>query len=193
MKPALTNLKISQGYKEKIVTWNIPDLHRIKHPQQNICQWICQWICQCQVQFGQSFMSNSLWPHGLQHTRLPCPSPTPGVYSISCPLSRWCHPTISSSVIHFSSHIQSFPAWGSLPMSQGKVTSGDQSIGTSSSVLPMNIQDWFPLGLTGWISLLFKGLSRVFSNTTIQKHQFFGIQLSLCSISYIHIWLLEKP
>ena len=174
MKPALTNLKISQGYKEKILTWNIPDLHRIKNPQQNNCQWIS-------VQFGQSFMSNSLRPHGLQHTRLPCPSPTPGIYSISCPLSRWCHPIISSSVIHFSSHIQSFPAWGSVPMSQGKVTSGDQSIGVSTSIpdLSMNTQDWSSLRLTSWICLQSKGFVRVFSNTTVQKHQFFGAQVSL--------------
>ena len=143
MKPALPNLKISKRHKEKILTWNTPDLHRIKNPQQNICQPIS-------VQFGQSVMSNSLRPHRLQHTRLPCPSPTHGVYSNSCPLSQWCHPTISFSVIHFSSQIQSFPAWGSLPMSQGKVASGDQSTGTSASVLPMNIQGWFPLGWTGW-------------------------------------------
>jgi len=106
-------------------------------------------------------MSDSLWPHGLQHTRLPCPSPTPGAYSNSCPLSRWCHPTISSSVIPFSSRLQSFLASGSFPMSQF-FASGDQSIGVSASasVLPMNIQDWFPLGLTALISLLSKGLSR---------------------------------
>ena len=125
-------------------------------------------------------MSNSLEPHGLQHTRPPCPSPTPRVYSNSCPLSRWCHPTISSSVVPFSSHLQSCPASGSFKMSQF-FTSGGQSIGVSASasVLPMNIQDWFLLGWTGWISLQFKGLSRVFFNTTVQKHQFFGTQLSL--------------
>ena len=105
---------------------------------------------------------------------------------------RWYHPTISSSVVPFFSHPQSFPAWGSFPMSQ-IFTSGGQSIGTSASVLPTNTQDWFPLGLTGLISLLSKGLSRVFSNTTIQKHQFFGAQLSLLSNSHIHTWLLEKP
>ena len=116
-------------------------------------------------------MFDSLWPHGLQHTRPPCPSPTPGVYSDSCPLSQWCHTTISSSVIPFSSHLQSFPASGSFPMSQF-FTSGGQSIGVSASasVLPMNIQDWFPLGWTCLISLQSKGLSRVFSNTTVQKH-----------------------
>ena len=115
-------------------------------------------------------MSNSLWPHGLQHTRPPCPSPTLGAYSNSCPLSLWCHPTISSSVVPFSSHLQSFPTSGSFPMSQ-LFASGGQSIRVSASVLSMNIQDWFPLGWTGWISFLSKGLSRVFSNTTVQKHQ----------------------
>ena len=118
--------------------------------------------------------------HGLQQTRRPCPSPTAEVYSNSCPLSRWCHPTISSSVVPYSSCPQSFPASGSLQMSQ-LFASGDQSTGVSAStsVLLMNIRDWFPLGLTGWISLQSKGLSRVFSNTTVQKHQFFGAQLSL--------------
>ena len=117
----------------------------------------------------------TLWLRGLQHVRLPCPSPTPGAYSNSCPLSQWCHPTLSFSVIPFSSHLQSFPASGSFPMSQF-FTSGGQGTGDSdsASVLPMNIQDWFPLGWTGWISLQSKGLSRVFSNTTVQKHQFFG-------------------
>ena len=132
------------------------------------------------VQFSLSVASNSLQPHGLQHARPPCPSPTPGVYSNSCPLSRWCHPTTSSSVIPFSSHLQSFPASGSFQMNQF-FTSGGQSIGVSASasVLPMNIQDWFPLGRTGWISLQSKGLSRIFSKTTVQKHQFFDTQLSL--------------
>ena len=130
-----------------------------------------------QVQFSLSVMSDSLWPHGLQHARPPCPSPTPGAYSNSCSLIRWCHPTISSSVVPFSSHLHSFPASGSFPMSQF-ITSGGQSIGVSASVLPMNIQDWCPLGLIGLISLQSKGLSRVFSNT-VQKHQFFGTQLSL--------------
>ena len=122
----------------------------------------------------------SLRPHGLQNARLPCPSPTPWACSNSCPLSLWCHPTISSSVVSFSSCPQSFPASGSIQMSQ-LFTWGGQSIGVSSSasVLPMNIQDWFPLGLAGWITLQSKGLSRLFSNTTIQKHQFFGAQLSL--------------
>ena len=133
-----------------------------------------------------SVVSNSLWPHGLQYTRPPCPSPTPRVYSNSCPLSQWCHPTISSSVIPFSSHLQSFPAPGSFPMSQF-FTSGGQSIGVSASVsvLPMNIQDWFPLGWTGWISLQSKGFSRVSSNTTVQKHQFIGSQLYSPTLTYI--------
>ena len=118
-------------------------------------------------------------PHGLQYTRPSCPSPTPEVYSNSCPLSQWCHPAISSS-LPFSSRLQSLPASGSFQMSQ-LFTSGGQTIGisASTSVLPMNTQDWFPLGWTGWISLLCKGLSRVFSNTTVQKHQFFSAQLSL--------------
>ena len=118
--------------------------------------------------FSCSVMSNSLRSHGLQHARLPCPSPTPGVYSNSCPSSRWCHPTISSSVVPFSSCLQSFPASGSFPMNR-LFSSGGPSVGTSTSasVLPMNIQDWFPLGLTSLISLQSKGLSRVFSNTTV--------------------------
>ena len=132
------------------------------------------------VQFSCLVVSNSLQPNGLQHTRLPCPSPTPRVYSNSCPLSQWCHPTISSFAISFSSCLQSFPVSGSFQMSQF-FASGGQSIGVSASasVLPMNIQDWFPLGCTGWISLQSKGLSRVFSNTTVQEHRFFGAQLSL--------------
>jgi len=129
------------------------------------------------VQFSRSVMSNSLGPHGLQHARLPCPSQTPRACSNSCPLSQWCHPTISS-VIPFSSCLQSFPASGSFPMSQF-FTSGGQKIRVSASalVLPMNTQDW-SLWWTGWISLQSKGLSRVFSNTTVQKYQFFIAQLS---------------
>ena len=145
-------------------------------------------------QFNCSVVSNSLQSHGLQHTRLPCPLPTPGAYLNSCPSRWWCHPTISSSVVPISSCLQSFPASGSFPMSQFFISCG-QSIGVSASasVLPMNIQDWFPLGLTGWVSLQSKGLSRVFSNTAVQKHQFFGAQLSLWSNSHTHTWLLEKP
>ena len=133
-------------------------------------------------------------PHGLQYARPPCPSLTPGVYSNSSPLNRWCHPTISSSGALFSSWPQSFPASGSFQMSHLFASDG-QSIGVSAStsVLPMNIQDWFPLGWTGWISLQCKGLSRVFSNTIVIKHQFFCTQLSLWSNSHIHSWLLEKP
>ena len=144
------------------------------------------------VQFTHSVVSDSLWPYGLQHDRLPCPLPTPRAYSNSCPLSQWCHPTISSSAVPFSSHLQSFPASGSFPKSQF-FASCDQSTGVSASVFPMNIQGWFPLGWTRWISLLSKGLSRVFSNTTVQKHQFFSSQLSWWSSSHIHTWLLEKP
>ena len=131
------------------------------------------------VQFSCPVVSNSLRPHELQPARPPCPSPTPGVYPNSCPLSWWCHPTISSSVIPFSCP-QSFPASEPFQMSQ-LFASGGQSIGVSASasVLPMNIQDWFTLGWTGWISLQSKGLSKVFSNTTVQKHQFFSAQLSL--------------
>ena len=132
------------------------------------------------VQVNCSAMSDALRLHELQHSRIPCPSPTPGVYSNSCSLSRWRHPTISSSVGPSSSPFQSFPASESFPMSQF-FTSGGQSIGVSAlaSVLPMNTQDWFRLGWTGWISLQSKGLSRLFSNTTVQKHQFFSTQLSL--------------
>ena len=132
------------------------------------------------VQLSRSAMSDSLQPHGLQHARTPCPSPTTGVYSNSCPLSRWYHPTISSSVIPFSSRLESFPASGSFPVSQFFASSNQRiGVSASTSVLPMNIQDWFPLGWTGWISLLSRGLSRVFFNTTVQKCQFFGAQLSL--------------
>ena len=145
------------------------------------------------VQFSHSVVSKSLLPHGLQHARPPCPLPTPRVYSNSCPLSQWCHTIVSSSVIPLSSHLQSFPASGSFPMSQ-LFASGGQSIGVSASasVLPMNTQDWFPLGWAGCIFLQSKGLSRIFSNT-VQKHQFFGAQLSLWSNSHIHTWPMEKP
>ena len=146
------------------------------------------------IQFSLSVVPNSLQLHGLQHARFPCPSATPRACSNSCPLSRWCHPTISSSVIPFSSCLQSFPALGSFSVSQF-FTSGGQSIGVSAStsVLPVNIQDWFPSGLTSLISLQSKGLSRVFSNTTVQNHQFFSAQLYLLSNFRIHTWLLGKP
>ena len=131
------------------------------------------------VHFSRSVVSDSLQPHESQHARPPCPSPTPGVHSNSCPYSQWCHPAISSSIIPFSFCPQSLPASGSFPMSQ-LFAWGGQSIGVSASasVLPMNTQDWSPLGWTGWISLQSKGLSRVFSSSTIQKHQFFSVQLS---------------
>ena len=143
-------------------------------------------------QFSRSVVSNSFWHHGLQHARHPCPSPIPRACSSSCSSSWWCHPTISSSIFPFSC-LQSFPESGSFPMSQF-FTSGGQSMGSSAStsVIPMNIQGLFPLGLTGWNSLQSKGLSRVFSNTTVQKHQFFSTQPSLWSSSHIHTWLLEK-
>ena len=146
------------------------------------------------VQFSHSVVSNCFRPYELKHTRPPCPSPTPGVHSDSRPLSQWCHPVISSSVIPFSSCPQSLPASGSFPMSQ-LFAWGGQSIGVSAStsVLRMNTQDWSPLGWTGRISLQSKGLSRVFSNTTVQKHQFFGAQLSSQSNSHIHTWPQEKP
>ena len=132
------------------------------------------------VHFSRLVVSDSLWPHEPQQVRPPCLSPTPRVYSNSCSLSQWCHPAISSSVTPFSSCLQLFPASGSFPMSQ-LFASGGQSVrvSVSTSVLSMNIQDWFPLGWTGWISLQSKGLSRVFSNSAVQKHQFFGAQLSI--------------
>ena len=145
------------------------------------------------VQCSHSVMSNSFWPHGLQHARLPRPSSAPRACSNSYPLSRWCHSTISSSAVPFSSCPQSFPASGSFPMIQ-LFTSCGQSIrvSASASVLPMNTQDWSPLGWTGCISLQSKGFSRVFSNTTLQKHRFLGARLYLWSNSHIHTWLLEK-
>ena len=141
--------------------------------------------CPFSPQFSYSVMSNSLWPRGLKDARPPCPSPTPRVYSDSCPWSQWCHPTISSSVIPFSSHLQSFPASESFPVSQF-FASGGQSIGVSASasVLPMNIQNWFPLGWTGWISLKSKGLSKSFLQhhsskaSILQRSAFFIVQLS---------------
>ena len=145
------------------------------------------------VQFSRSVVSNSLRPHESQHARPPCPSPTPGVHSNSCPLSWWYHPAISSSVVPFSSCPQSLPASESFPMSQLFPWLGQSTgVSASASVLPMNTQDWSPLGWTVWISLQSKGLSRVFSNTTVWRHQLFGsaffmVQLSHCT------WLLEKP
>ena len=138
------------------------------------------------VQFSCSVMFDLLRPHGLQHTRPPCPSPAPGIYPNPCPLSRWCHPTISSSVVPFSSCPQSFPASGSFPMSQLFISDGQSTgVSASTSVLLMKTQDWSPLGWTGWISLQSKGLSRVFSNTTVQKHQFFMLSFLYCSDSQV--------
>ena len=148
--------------------------------------------CLISVQFSRSVMSESLRSHVIQQDRLLCPPPTPRACSNSCPSSWWCHPTISSSAIPFSSCPQSFPASGSFQISQ-LFAPGGSSIGVSASVPSMNTQNWFPLGWTGWISLQSKGLSRVFSNTTVQKHQFSSAQLSLWSNSHIYAWLLEKP
>ena len=144
--------------------------------------------------FSHSVVSDSLRPHGLQQVKHPCPSPSPRACWNSCPLSRWCHPTISSSVVHFFSCPQPFPASGFIPMSR-LFASGGQSIGVSASasVLPMNTQGWFPLGLTGWISHLSKELPRVFSSTTVCKPQFSGAQPSSQSNSHIHTWSQEKP
>ena len=146
------------------------------------------------VQFSRSVVSDSLQPHELQHNRPPCSSPAPRVHPNPCPSTWWCHPAISSSVVPFSSCPQSLPASGSFPMSQ-LFTWGGQSNGVSASasVLPMNTQDWSPLGWTGWISLQSKGLSGIFSNTTGQKHKFFGAQLFSQSNSHIYTWPLEKP
>ena len=167
-------------------TWQEGRQQRWTMAENNKIKWIIHVSIQkkkfktCSVQFSHSVMSNSLQPHELQHSWLPCPSPTPGVHPNSCPLSWWCHPTISSSVIPFSSCLQSFLASGSFQMSQ-LFAWGGQSIGVSAStsVLPLNTQDGSPLGWTGWISLQSKGLWKVFSNTTVHKHQFFGAQLSL--------------
>ena len=146
------------------------------------------------IQFSRSVVTDSLRPHGLQHARPPCPSPTPRVYSNSFPFSQWCHPAISSSVVPFSSCPQSLPASGSFPMSQ-LFAGGGQSIGVSAlaSFLPKKSQGWSPSEWTGWIFLQSKGLSRVFSNTTVQKHQFFGTQPSSQSNSHLHTWPQEKP
>ena len=158
----------------------------VSHYWEGVSLYICQFSS-----VAQSCLT--LQPHGLQHSRPPCPSPTPGAYSNSCPSSWWCHPIVLSSVTLFSSCLQSSPASGSFLMSQF-FTSEVQSIRVSalSSVLLRNIQDWFPFGRTGLIFLQSKGLSRVFSNTKVHKHQFFSAQLSLWSNSHIYTWLLEK-
>ena len=156
-----------------------------------------EWILKYQfssVQFSHSVVSDSLRPHESQHTRPPCPSPTPGVYPNSHALSWWCHPAISSTVVPFFSCPQSPPASGSFPMSQLFAWGGESTgVSASASVLPVNTQNWSPLGWTGWISLQSKGLSRVFSNTTVQKHQFLSAQLSSQSNSHTHTWPQEKP
>ena len=159
------------------MTWQL-DNHSQNSPSSSSPPTSLSFHCfTLSVQFNHSVVSDSLRPHEPQHARPPCPSPTPRVYPNSCPLSRWCHLTISSSVIPFSSCLQSFPISGSFQMSQ-IFASGGQNIGVSAStsILPMNTQDWFPLGWTGWVHQC-KGLSRVFSNTTVQKHQFFCTQL----------------
>ena len=144
--------------------------------------------------FSHWAMSDTFWPHGLHHVRLPCPSLSPRVCSNSCPLSQWCHPAISSFVVPFSSCLQSFPASGSFQMSQFFASCGQRTgASASASVLPVDIQGWFPFGWTGSISLQSKRLSRVFTNTTVQKYQFFSAQLSLWSNCHIHTWPLEKP
>ena len=152
----------------------------------------CLFNFYAELLFSRLVVSNYLWPRGLQHARLPCPSSSPGAYSNSCPLSQWCQPTISSSLVPFSSCPQSFPASGSFPVSL-LFASDNQSIGVLVSVLWMNIWSWFPLRLTGLISFLSKEPSRVFSSTTVWKHQFFSTQPSLWSNSHICTWLLEKP
>ena len=175
------------GHDLEMTKWQQYPCHKLRkiHILKHFAISMSQELFYYSVQFSRSVVSDSLRPHELQHARPPCPSLTPRVHPNPCPLSRWCHPTISSSVIPFSSCLQSFPASGSFQMSQPS-TSGGQSIGVSASasVLPMNTQDWSPLGWTGWISLQPKGLSRVFSNTTVQKHQFFGTQLSFFSICF---------
>ena len=160
----------------------------------NILEFLFGWLKSSSVQFSRSVVSDSLRPHELQHSRPPCLSPTLGVHSDWSPSSWWCHPAISSSVIPFSSCLQCLPASESFPISQ-LFAWGDQSIGVSAlaSFLTKNTQDWSPLEWTGWISLQSKGLSRVISNTTVQKHQFFGAQLSSQSNSHIHPWPLEIP
>ena len=185
--PSLPALNLSQD--QSLFQW-ISSLHQVAKVLELQLQ---HQSFQESVQFSHSVVSDSLRPHGLQHARLPCPSPTPGPCSNSCPSSWWCHSTISSFVIPFSSCLQFFPVSRFFLMTQFFTSSG-LSIGISAlaSVLPMNIQDWFPLGWTGWISLQSKGLLRVFSNTTVQKNQFFSAQLSLWSNSHIHTWLLEK-
>ena len=188
------------GYKR--TSWEIPvvmEIFSVLTVSMSVCSlWYGTILSQdsvfSSVQFSHSVVSDSLQRHESQHTRPPCPSPTPRVHSNSCPSSQWCHPAISSSVVPFSSYPQYLPASESFPMSQ-LFTWGGQSTGVSAStsVLPKKSQGWSPLEWTGWISLQPKGLSRIFSNITVQKHQFFGTQLSSQSNSHIHTWPLEKP
>ena len=192
-----------------LLKWILNFMYRATQWKPSICLTVSSYQClrdwwRCwkdhigsgtsSVQFSHSVVSNSLRPHESQHARPPCPSQTLAVYSNSCPSSQWCHPAITSSVVPFSSCPQSLTALGSFPVSQ-LFTWGGQSIGVSAStsVLPMNTQDLSPSGWTGWISLQSKGLSRVFPNTVVQKHQFFSTQLSSQSNSHIHTWPLEKP
>ena len=185
--------RTSHGWLTDTWTYCWPAFHRFWCQKSPDRRWRKEYKGFSTVQFSRPVVSDSLRPHGLQHARLPCPSPTPRACSSSCPSSWWCHLTISSSVVPFS-RLQSFWASGSFLMSQF-FASGGQSTRASSlaSFLRKKSQGWSPSEWTGWISLQFKGLSRVFSNTTVQKHQFFGIQLSLWYNSHIHTWLLEKP
>ena len=187
----MTYLSSCVPYIIRVIEWGDLLDFTIHKPVKNMQRTFTQIK---QFSSVQSLRSDSFRPHESQHTRPPCQSPTPGVRSNSCPSSQWCHPTISFSVVPFSSCPQSLPASESFPMSQ-PFTWVDQSTGVSAlaSFFPMNTHDWFPLGWTGWISLQSKGYSKVFSNTTVQKHQFFGAQLSSQSNSHIHTWPLEKP
>ena len=189
--------ELSHGFQKSVYK------DQVKEGCPRVCDWLLcnsligwwwgNWPLTLSIlQFSRSVTSDSLRPYGLQHARLPCPSPTPGAYSNSCPLSWWCHPTISSSVVPFSSRLQYFPASGSFPMSALCIRWPKYGATVSATVLPMNIQDWFPLGLTGLISLQSKGLSRVFSRAKFQKHQFFSAYPSSWSNSHNCTWLLEK-
>ena len=188
---------VSVAKRPKGKSWNKPiptNTYAIHNPHGSPVSRDMYSVQFSSVQSLSPVMSDSLQPHETQHARPPCPSTTPRVHPNLCPLSRWCHPTISSSVVPFSSCLQSLPGSGSFPMSQ-LFAWGGQSIGDSAlaSFLPKNTQDWSPSEWTGWISLQSKGLSRVFSNTTVQKHQFFSAQLSSQSNSHIHTWPPEKP
>ena len=167
-----------------------PNIRVCSNESVRSIRWPMYWSFSISsIKFSPSVVYNCLRPHGLQHARPLCPSPTPRVHPNSCPLSQWCHPTISSSVVPFSSCLQSFPASGSFQMSQLFASSGQSTgVSASTSVLPMNTQDWSPLGWTGWISSQSQGLSRVFSNTTVQKHQFFGSLYSLTLTSIHDHW-----